>query len=584
MLQHIDSKPNTLARQYAEANPTLLTQFFLAYQPKVQNGRIVALEALLRPTPVSKSFFEFLEDINDTIALDLSVVVRCVSDMTNYNVQIPVAINLHPTSLLCTDFVDTAIRKVAGKRVIFELVEYEEVNMNETFHESIAKIKAAGIKVSVDDFGKDFATAALALSIDADEVKFDMSLIQDIDTNFIKFKHISFLYAKIKTLCTEQIVFEGVETKRQKDLIELFADKPIMQGYYFFKPMLLSEIVKLDMFHNEPPIESKIQPRNPGVNLDFILYEHMCSASDEDLLPENLNTFIKKHDILGLVYNEDANITMKNLRNIYFTRSSAINNGVMALVDSTEKLVVFRNDEGVVIYDNTAHREFVGSSIIGLNPQDLVEENEHYRICLKKDKKLLYDKELMFIQETEEFDGTQYDTIREKMVYNNKDFIITTICPSNVGLVDSHKDELTKCYSRSFIKYHLTSYNEQIVAFIDLNGFKLINDTKGHAVGDECLVDFACLVKSSLREEDVVIRYGGDEFVVIFNSSSREDIENRLNILNVKISRFFMEKGLVLSFTYGLAEVTNHDLNAAIDLADQEMYANKQRFYENATA
>ncbi|MFI3247408.1 MAG: GGDEF domain-containing protein [Ferrimonas sp.] len=562
-------------------NPSLLNQFFLAYQPKVQNGQIVALEALLRPAPVSRSFFAFLEEINDTINLDLSVINRCINDLNAYNIQIPVAINLHPTSLLNDDFIDAAIQKAANRKITFELVEYEAVSVNDKFYENLAKVRAAGIKISIDDFGKDFATASLALSIQADEVKFDINLVKDIDTNFIKFKHISFLYTKIKTLCTDQIVFEGIETKHQKELIELFAENPILQGYYFYKPMLMSEIVNLEGFKNEALAHSHTPKEEEGIHLDHAVYNYICSLDEPELTPENVNNFLKNNDTLGLVYNEEPSLSLANLRNIYFSNSSEVNNGVMALIDCTEKLVIFRNDEGVVIYDNAAHRTLIGGSIIGVDTKTLTDGNKDYEVCLAKDKKLLDNDNLMFIQESENFDGVMYDTIREKMSYNNKSFIRTIVCPSNLGLGDTHKDELTQCNSRAYLKYHLTAFDEHMVAFIDLNGFKLINDTKGHAVGDDCLIDFACLLKASLRDDDTIIRYGGDEFVIIFKSTEYHEIERRLNILNSKISTFFNAKGLTLSFSYGLAEVIDSDLHQAIRAADKQMYINKQQFYRN---
>ncbi|MEF1307299.1 GGDEF domain-containing protein, partial [Vibrio owensii] len=149
------------------------------------------------------------------------------------------------------------------------------------------------------------------------------------------------------------------------------------------------------------------------------------------------------------------------------------------MLDSAEKLVIMRNEQGVVIFDNAAHRELVGTSIVGVKPQEIIHENESYRLCLEKDKNLLQDEHLMFHKDKEFFEGIEYDTIREKMVYNGKKFIIATVCPSNTGLMDVTKDELTKCYTRSFLKYHLAPYDNRIVAFLDMNGFKAINDNYG---------------------------------------------------------------------------------------------------------
>ncbi|WP_114765532.1 GGDEF domain-containing protein [Vibrio rhodolitus] len=554
-----------------------MSDFYLLYQPKMNDNVIVGLEALLRPVNVMQSIPDYLTGVTDTVALDLMVMKLCLQDVEQYDIKIPVSINIHPTSLLNDDFVTSAIKQLKDRHIILELVEHQDVDLNGTFLNSVSLLKQNNIQISIDDFGKDFARTDLALTIGADEVKFDRSLVHDIEVNYSKFRHLSFLYSKITTLCTRKVVFEGVENVRQKELIELFAESPVIQGFYFFRPMLLEEIVKLDGFVNHAPETYLEDSQRVGLDLDYKLYNFLVENGTCSLTDEAVNRFIEQNDVLGLVHNQDIKVTLKNLRDIYFNSSTIIGNGVMSLIDSTEKLVIIRNEHGVVTYDNAAHRELVGTSIVGIDPQDIISENESYRLCLEKDKYILIDDDLMFHKDKEFFDGVEYDTIREKMIYNDKKFIITTVCPSNVGLMDVSKDELTKCYTRSFLKYQLNSYEDRIVAFLDMNGFKAVNDTFGHRVGDACLVDFACLLKTSLREKDLVIRYGGDEFVIVFDSSSYDDIENRLNSLNAKMTSYFDKKGYDLSFAYGLAKVSNHDIHAAIEVADTNMYAAKRQ-------
>ncbi len=554
-----------------------MSDFYLLYQPKMNDNVIVGLEALLRPVNAMQSVPEYLANVTNTVALDLMVMKLCLKDVEQHGIKIPVSINIHPTSLLNDYFVFSAIRQLKDHHIVLELVEHQDVDLNDKFINNVSLLKQNNIEISIDDFGKDFARTDLALTIGADEVKFDRSLVQDIETNYSKFRHLSFLYSKIITLCTRKVIFEGVENLRQKELIELFAESPVIQGFYFYKPMPLEEIVQLESFVNQAPERHLEEAQRLGLDLDYKLYSFLVENDVGSLRDEAVNRFIEQNDLLGLVHNQDINVTLKNLRDIYFNNSTIIGNGVMSLIDSTEKLVIIRNEQGVVMYDNTAHRELVGTSIVGVDPQDIISENESYRLCLEKDKFILFDDELMFHKDKEFFDGVEYETIREKMVYNDKKFIITTVCPSNVGLMDVSKDELTKCYTRSFLKYQLSSYDDRIVAFLDMNGFKAVNDTYGHRVGDGCLVDFACLLKSSLREKDLVIRYGGDEFVIIFDSSAYDDIENRLNSLNAKMASYFAKKGYDLSFAYGLAKVSNHDIHTAIEIADRNMYAAKRQ-------
>ena len=85
---------------------------------------------------------------------------------------------------------------------------------------------------------------------------------------------------------------------------------------------------------------------------------------------------------------------------------------------------------------------------------------------------------------------------------------------------DSLSDHL-KCVeleiSRSF-----RNTNKFCIVIIDIDHFKSINDQYGHAVGDKVLKTLSCFFKKNLRKTDIIGRYGGEEFVIIFPDTSKE--------------------------------------------------------------
>lgn len=97
----------------------------------------------------------------------------------------------------------------------------------------------------------------------------------------------------------------------------------------------------------------------------------------------------------------------------------------------------------------------------------------------------------------------------------------------------AHYDHLTKVPNRYLLLdrvEHLIAQSERIksnfaLLYIDLNKFKIINDTKGHAFGDQVLIETALRLKQSIRNSDTVARIGGDEFVLLL-----ENISNKINI------------------------------------------------------
>jgi diguanylate cyclase (GGDEF)-like protein len=94
-------------------------------------------------------------------------------------------------------------------------------------------------------------------------------------------------------------------------------------------------------------------------------------------------------------------------------------------------------------------------------------------------------------------------------------------------------DKLTSAFNRYFLEETVMENLELrkpfTLLFMDLDGFKQINDRYGHVVGDGILIDFVNQLQGHLRREDRVFRYGGDEFCILFNDrESAEGLKKRL--------------------------------------------------------
>lgn len=151
-------------------------------------------------------------------------------------------------------------------------------------------------------------------------------------------------------------------------------------------------------------------------------------------------------------------------------------------------------------------------------------------------------------------------------------------------------DDLTKLYNSHFLSTCLQKEIDQATVertslaliFFDLDGFKGVNDQHGHLCGSRTLTEVGSILKRSVREEDVVSRYGGDEFVVVLpntNAAGGAAIAERIREALKKHS-FLSEFGLEvhLSASFGVSNFpdhgsTPHDL---IQKADQAMYSVKE--------
>ncbi len=152
-------------------------------------------------------------------------------------------------------------------------------------------------------------------------------------------------------------------------------------------------------------------------------------------------------------------------------------------------------------------------------------------------------------------------------------------------------DELTGLYNRRGM---MSLANQQIgfadrlrkrvfVLYIDLNNLKTINDTYGHLVGDQALVDTADLLKNTFRKSDIVARIGGDEFVVFgldINEGSGNTTEIIINRLKNAIAMYNLRsnKKFDLSLSYGVTYYDPQNPLSIDDLlseADKLMYEHK---------
>ena len=151
-------------------------------------------------------------------------------------------------------------------------------------------------------------------------------------------------------------------------------------------------------------------------------------------------------------------------------------------------------------------------------------------------------------------------------------------------------DPLTGLKNRHFFDMYMSHEVEKVkrghenmaVLMIDVNNFKIINDTCGHAVGDEILKDCAAVLSCSVRSSDVLFRFGGDEFLIVMASAGKGESEILLQRIadNLKIwNSRKNEHDIRISLSIGYALLTeSSDLSEVVDQADRMMYEEKQKY------
>lgn len=154
-------------------------------------------------------------------------------------------------------------------------------------------------------------------------------------------------------------------------------------------------------------------------------------------------------------------------------------------------------------------------------------------------------------------------------------------------------DSLTGLYNRYYCQASILDYlnhegqdKQSAFLLIDLDNFKLLNDTLGHRVGDQALMEVAHVLKSYFRETDIVSRFGGDEFVVLMKNIKNVDVlgslmERLLNTLDMEFTKGEHRIHVQASIGIALAPKDGLDLDKLYEKADKALYQVKKQGKNN---
>jgi len=217
-----------------------LDGLWMAYQPIVQisQKRVVAYEALLRSTEPTLPHPGAIVDA--ALRLDaLAQLGRTIRQhVANTVAKTPISqvfVNLHPNDLLDDDLYsrEAPLTRI-GSRVVLEITERASLDDVSDVPARIARLRALGFRVAIDDVGAGYAGLNSIASLEPEFMKIDMALVRDVDVSSVKQK----LIAAMSSLCADMnvtVIAEGIESKMERDTVRRLGCDT-MQGYLFAKP------------------------------------------------------------------------------------------------------------------------------------------------------------------------------------------------------------------------------------------------------------------------------------------------------------------------------------------------------------
>lgn len=204
------------------------------------------------------------------------------------------------------------------------------------------------------------------------------------------------------------------------------------------------------------------------------------------------------------------------------------------------------------------------------NIQDLTEKQEQLSANVKSFSKNVEKAQTAIIDHNEE----ELKRIHADMEEMKKQLVSMA--------TELYKDELTKIYNRKWLYTNPICENQKMLkngflVFIDLNDFKIINDSYGHIIGDKVLKIFAKTISTIPNSQ--AIRYAGDEFILLIEEGHQAEVivKNLKNFFDEKSFKHPDGHIIKIKFSYGIQEFKiGESFKEILSLADSNMYKDKQ--------
>lgn len=110
----------------------------------------------------------------------------------------------------------------------------------------------------------------------------------------------------------------------------------------------------------------------------------------------------------------------------------------------------------------------------------------------------------------------------------------------------------------------------------DIDDFKKVNDSLGHIHGDKVLIDIAAIIKKCIRDTDLVGRYGGEEFMVVFTGADLVTATDIAERIRQAVEEYVFTKGITVTISGGVKQLEGETLIDFIHEADKNLYKAKR--------
>jgi len=321
----------------------------------------------------------------------------------------------------------------------------------------------------------------------------------------------------------------------------------------------------------------------------LITHTDITSNIDPDTLMDNfrLEDFLKLGSRVKWVNKDDKTLTL--LENM--VKDSFDN---VIIVENKKPIGILTTKDVMELIKNRSDLSLSVSNYMS-SPVDSIEKNATIKEALNFVKKRGY-KRVVVVNEKGEIAGiiaqkelisltysrwavlmkeyqSELSEINNMLENKNREYEVMASTDSLTGLYNRHK----------FSELYISSYTSMVqreakmsLIIVDIDFFKKVNDTYGHNIGDKVLIQVAHSLIRTLRNIDIVCRWGGEEFVILLPTASLENAAVLSEKLRENMYHLDIDKIDAISASFGVAEVREGDeMQDVIDRADKALYLAK---------
>lgn len=489
-------------------------QFSVYLQPKhcTENRAVAGAEALVRWNHPELGFispgefislFERNGFITKVDGFMLQEVCRMLRDWIDRGINpVPISVNVSRADFVFNDLPLRIAAYADGYGIPHELIHLEvtESAYTENPQQIVAAVSALqdmGFVIEMDDFGSGYSSLNMLSELPIDILKLDMRFMQSGNDRIKGGKRniLSFIVSLSKWLQLPTTA-EGVETQAEFELLKSMGCN-LIQGYYFSKPMPAENFVTYMKEHPaqckqaESEVSFETLPAVQELNKEMPL---ILVTEDIESNREIMKMLLSGSYQVATVGNGQE--ACEYLLAHHHELSCVLLDLLMPVMDGFQVLEFMRHNsmiDEVPVIITTENGNSSELRALHLGADSFVGKPYNPEILLHHVQKAVEKKE--FLRLKHDFDCKKCE-LYEK----------------------AYKDELTGLLNRHGLKEAVTSLSngEKYAALmLDIDNLKQINDSRGHAIGDEVIRVVAETLKNVIRSGDAVARMGGDEFAIL---------------------------------------------------------------------